>query len=254
MIFRNVILGGGCGIRTHGSLLNDHRLATCCFGPLSQPSLIIIVTIFVLISLSEKNKKRNLGLDKNYLYDTIQKVSQKGSFLIQIKNIMDILNKATKSGILVMVLSVGFFSPFAGLIVEGSPSTLINASEQEILSINEEFYNNSGNTFFTAVNSPQPSIKTKKITATAYSSTPDETDDSPFITASGTWVYDGVIASNFLPFGTKVRFPELFRDKVFTVDDKMHKRFTDTRVDIWFPDKESAKKFGIKETIMEILE
>jgi len=167
---------------------------------------------------------------------------------------MDILNKAAKSGILVIVLSVGFLSPLAGLIVEGSPSTVVSSSEQEIFSTDQEFYNNSNNTFFTTVNSPQDSIKTRTITATAYSSTPDQTDDSPFITASGAWVYDGVIASNFLPFGTKVRFPELFRDKIFTVDDKMHERFTDTRVDIWFPDRELAEEFGVKETIMEILE
>jgi len=167
---------------------------------------------------------------------------------------MDILNKAAKAGILVMVLSFSFFSPLSGLIVEGSPSTIINinSSEQEILGADEEFYHNS-NTFFTAVNSPQPSIETRKITVTAYSSTPDQTDDSPFITASGAWVYDGIVASNFLPFGTKVRFPELFRDKIFTVDDKMHERFADTRVDIWFPDRESAKEFGVKETVMEIL-
>lgn len=167
---------------------------------------------------------------------------------------MDILNKATKSGILVIVLSISFFSPLAELIVEGSPSTIVDGSEQEILGADEEFYYNSNDTFFTVVNSLQPSIETRKITVTAYSSTPDQTDDSPFITASGAWVYDGIVASNFLPFGTKVRFPELFRDKIFTVDDKMHNRFTDTRVDIWFPDKESAKKFGIKETIMEILD
>jgi 3D (Asp-Asp-Asp) domain-containing protein len=166
---------------------------------------------------------------------------------------MDILNKAAKTGILAMVLSFSFFSPWSGLIVEGSPSTIINNSEQEILSVDEEFYHNSNDTFFAAVNFLQPSIETRRITVTAYSSTPDQTDDSPFITASGAWVYDGIVASNFLPFGTKVRFPELFRDKIFTVDDKMHERFTDTRVDIWFPDRESAKEFGIKETIMEIL-
>jgi len=170
------------------------------------------------------------------------------------QNIMNIINKAAKSGILVMVLSVSFFSPLAGLIVEGSPSTIINSSEQEILNTDENFYYDSNNTFFTSVNSLQLSIKTREVTITAYSSTPDQTDDTPFITASGAWVYDGVVASNFLPFGTKVKFPELFRDKVFTVDDKMHERFTDTRVDIWFPDRESAEEFGVKETIMEILE
>ena len=165
---------------------------------------------------------------------------------------MDILNKAAKTGILAMVLSFSFFSPWSGLMVEGSPSTIISNSQQEIANNNKEYYD-SNDTFFTAVNSLQPSIETRKITVTAYSSTPDQTDDSPFITASGKWVYDGIVASNFLPFGTKVRFPELFRDKIFTVDDKMHERFTDTRMDIWFADRESAEEFGVKETIMEIL-
>jgi len=34
----------------------------------------------------------------------------------------------------------------------------------------------------------------------------------------------------------------------------MHERFTNSRVDIWFADRKSAEEFGIKETIMEILE
>ncbi len=165
---------------------------------------------------------------------------------------MDILNKTSKIGVLTAVLSLCFFSPLSGILVEGSPSVIINSSQQEVLNADESFYT-SNETFFTAVNVPSP-VQTRKIIATAYSSTPDQTDDSPFITASGVWVYDGIIASNFLPFGTKVRFPELFRDKIFTVDDKMHERFTDTRVDIWFPDRESAEEFGVKETIMEILE
>ena len=167
---------------------------------------------------------------------------------------MNILSKTMKAGLLVAILCFSFFSPWSGLLVEGSPSIIINNSQQEIVSNDNGEYYNSDDTFFSAINSIQTTVQTKRITVTAYSSTPDQTDDSPFITASGAWVYDGIVASNFLPFGTKVRFPELFRDKVFTVDDKMHNRFADTRVDIWFPDRESAKEFGIQETIMEILE
>ena len=167
---------------------------------------------------------------------------------------MNILSKALKTGPLVAVLCFSFFSPWSGLLVEGSPSIIINDSQQEIISNDNGEYCNSNDTFFSAINSIETAVRTKRITVTAYSSTPDQTDDSPFITASGAWVYDGIVASNFLPFGTKVRFPELFRDKIFTVDDKMHDRFADTRVDIWFSDRESAKEFGIKETIMEILE
>ena len=167
---------------------------------------------------------------------------------------MNMLSKVLKTGLLATVLCFSFFSPWSGLLVEGSPSIIINDSQQEIISNDNGEYYNSNDTFFSAINSIETAVRTKRITVTAYSSTPDQTDDSPFITASGAWVYDGIVASNFLPFGTKVRFPELFRDKIFTVDDKMHNRFADTRVDIWFSDRESAKEFGIKETIMEILE
>lgn len=78
---------------------------------------------------------------------------------------------------------------------------------------------------------------------TAYSSSVDETDDTPHITAAGTRTRDGIVAANFLPLGTKVKIPELFGDKIFVVEDRMNRRFSD-RVDIWFPSKWEAKEFG----------
>ena len=85
---------------------------------------------------------------------------------------------------------------------------------------------------------------TIRTTLTAYSSTPDQTDDTPFITASNTTVRDGVIASNFLAFGTKVQIPSLFGDKVFIVEDRMAKKHDD-KIDIWFPERHLAKRFGV---------
>jgi len=93
---------------------------------------------------------------------------------------------------------------------------------------------------------------TLKVYITAYSSSPDETDDTPHITASGSRTRDGVIATNMLPFGTKVRIPHLFGKKIFVVEDRMHSRFSE-RVDIWFPTKEDAKKFGIRYAEIEVL-
>lgn len=81
------------------------------------------------------------------------------------------------------------------------------------------------------------------VTVTAYSSTSEETDDSPFITASGTHVRDGVAAANFLPFGTIIKIPELYGDRIFMVEDRLHERYSD-RVDIWMPTKEDAQNFG----------
>lgn len=94
--------------------------------------------------------------------------------------------------------------------------------------------------------------KVVKILATAYSSSVDETDDTPFITASGSHVRNGVIAANFLPFGTNVRLPAVFGDKVFTVEDRLKDSYND-RVDIWFLSKGEALKFGVQVTEMEIL-
>ncbi len=99
---------------------------------------------------------------------------------------------------------------------------------------------------------PERAYVSFSVRVTAYSSSVDETDSTPFTTASGTQVEDGIIAANFLPFGTKVMIPELFGDRIFTVEDRMHRRKTGF-VDIWMPSKESAKEFGIHEAEIYIL-
>jgi 3D (Asp-Asp-Asp) domain-containing protein len=95
--------------------------------------------------------------------------------------------------------------------------------------------------------------ETYKTTVTAYSSSVDETDDTPFTTASGERVRDGIVAANFLPFGTKIRIPEIFGDKIFVVKDRMASRHAE-KVDIWFETKELAKAFGRKNLIVEVLD
>ncbi len=95
--------------------------------------------------------------------------------------------------------------------------------------------------------------KVIKVILTGYSSTPDQTDDTPFITASNTRVRDGIVAANFLAFGTKVQIPSLFGDKVFIVEDRMAKKHDD-KMDIWFSERYLAKNFGVKEAEVMILE
>src|SRR3989344_2363173 len=80
-----------------------------------------------------------------------------------------------------------------------------------------------------------PPKRSTKIVVTPYNSIPEQTDSTPFITATGTTVRDGVIASNYLPIGTKVRFPDLFGSKVFVVEDRMNQRYH-KRIDIWSED------------------
>jgi 3D (Asp-Asp-Asp) domain-containing protein len=89
---------------------------------------------------------------------------------------------------------------------------------------------------------------------TAYSSTPEQTDSTPFITASGKNVADGIVANNMLPFGAKIRITEVYGDKVFTVEDRMHQRKGNYHLDIWFPEYLEAKNFGAKITYIEVLE
>ena len=95
--------------------------------------------------------------------------------------------------------------------------------------------------------------KTVEVLVTAYSPTTWETDEDPFITASGTYVRDGTVANNSLPFGTRIMLPEIFPDKVFVVEDRMHWRKSNNHVDVLFLSRQEALNFGAKITKMEIL-
>ena len=83
--------------------------------------------------------------------------------------------------------------------------------------------------------------RTYNVIATCYTASPDETDDSPFITANGTDLRktkDNVIAANWLPFGTKVEID----GKEYVVHDRMNKRYSKYRVDILVGSKKEAMK------------
>ncbi len=96
-------------------------------------------------------------------------------------------------------------------------------------------------------------LENKKVIVTAYSSTEWETQGDPFITASGMRVEDGIIANNFLPFGTEIRLPDIFGDKIFTVQDRMHFRKSDYHFDVWFPSYKQALNFGAQTSMIEIV-
>lgn len=87
------------------------------------------------------------------------------------------------------------------------------------------------------------------VNATAYSSTVGQTDSSPFITASGTRVRAGIIASNFLPLGATVRIDT----KEYIVEDRMNARYNNMFwIDIWMPSTSQALTFGVQPVIIEI--
>ena len=82
-----------------------------------------------------------------------------------------------------------------------------------------------------------------RVTASAYTSDPDLTDASPFITASGTRTRYGIIATNILPIGTRVRIGS----EVFTVEDRMNSRYDQSLfLDIWMPTRQEAVSFGVQ--------
>ncbi len=91
---------------------------------------------------------------------------------------------------------------------------------------------------------------------TAYNSEVAQCNDQPCITANGynlcTSTANNTVAANHLPFGTKLRIPSLFGDRVFVVRDRMNARYSD-RIDVWMKEKEDAIHFGIRRAEVEIL-
>lgn len=151
------------------------------------------------------------------------------------------MDSSSRRKFILIVLIVCFFS-----LTLFSHSTNSSRKEPVFLSFNQK-----GETFLIGKNSPSaPKVITVLITA--YTSRPEETDDTPFITASGKRVKLGIVASNFLPLGTKIKIPQLFGDQVFYVEDRMNPCYKD-RIDIWLPSLEKAKRFGVKKAKVLIL-
>ena len=140
---------------------------------------------------------------------------------------------------LVMLLSIVFIFDF--------PQAVFSQEQVKNQAINSEI---SGPVLPTV--SERQAKSTMDIIVTSYNSLPGQTDSTPDITAFGTKTRDGIVATNFLPKGTLVRFPEKFGDKVFVVEDRMNSRYY-YRMDIWMADKQEAIQFGVRYLKMEIL-
>lgn len=88
-------------------------------------------------------------------------------------------------------------------------------------------------------------------TVTSYNSEVGQTDSTPFETAIGSQTRHGVVAANWLPIGTMVRFPDYDPETWYVVEDRMAERFSD-RTDIWMENKADSLKFGKRTLRMEI--
>lgn len=88
---------------------------------------------------------------------------------------------------------------------------------------------------------------------TAYTSSADECGNDLGITASGALARDGVVACNFLPFGTRLKIPAMFGDKEFEVKDRMAKSKQDF-IDVWVETKPEAFRIGKSYNTIVILD
>jgi len=155
------------------------------------------------------------------------------------------------TGIMILVISFLASNP----IILGA-ETNSEPSDISIKPLQEEMVTLQSNSLASVSTPPvfDPNkIQEIRVIMTGYSSTPCQTDDTPFITASGERVADGIVANNYFPFGTKIRMPELFGDKVFVVKDRMHWTKDNYHFDIWFPEYDQAVEFGVKKTQIEII-
>ncbi len=84
---------------------------------------------------------------------------------------------------------------------------------------------------------------------TAYTSSEDETDSTPHITASNQKTRDGIVANNCLSFGTKVKI----NGKIYEVQDRKNSRYDCRWIDIWMNSKEEAIEWGIKRLPVTVL-
>jgi 3D (Asp-Asp-Asp) domain-containing protein len=95
------------------------------------------------------------------------------------------------------------------------------------------------------------------VVVTAYSSTPDQTDSTPFITAAARRPQPGTIALSrdllrtYTP-GAPFDFGDLVLVAgvgVFRVEDTMNRRWR-RRADIWFPSRDKARRWGKRRALL----
>ena len=88
---------------------------------------------------------------------------------------------------------------------------------------------------------PTIPIGTKlSVVSSAYAPSKYQTDATPCITAAGTTVRPGVVATNFLPLGTIIAIA----NKKYIVEDRMNARYKGYYLDVWFPSTSEGKTSG----------
>jgi 3D (Asp-Asp-Asp) domain-containing protein len=182
-------------------------------------------------------------------------------------NSVQITQQLKKTAALALLVAVTFSTmPVKSALADANEATstfmgtdvsaMLVAAAREISKESEHFTKNPAPVKIATELAEAPKVAVVRTYAsvpmTAYTSRPEETDDTPFITADGSHVRDGIVACNFLPFGTKVRIPKLFGDKVFEVHDRMNKRFP-YKMDFWMEELGDARQFGLRRADIEVV-
>lgn len=94
----------------------------------------------------------------------------------------------------------------------------------------------------------------KRVTATAYTNSVAETDNTPNITSTGKRVQSGYIAVSKdllkeIKYGSYVYIPNIPGKNIFKVEDTMHPRKKNT-IDIFMKSKKLAMIFGRKKVTL----
>lgn len=97
-----------------------------------------------------------------------------------------------------------------------------------------------GSTFVITVKADSENVQTMQAEVSAYTSSVEETDDTPFITASGVKTRPGIVANNCLEFGTRV----VIGGVEYEVQDRMNRRYGCEVFDIWKQSKHEARTWG----------
>ncbi len=149
----------------------------------------------------------------------------------------------------------------ASLILSlGITQTAVAQEDQEgLFSAIKDFFTQEDATF--PVSEDRKPARTIWVTVTAYSSTVDQCDSTPCITANGFDLCEAyaeheaidTIAANFLKFGAQVRLPDISGEKILVVRDRRNARYNgQNRIDVWLPTREMAQEFGVKRVKMEV--
>lgn len=158
------------------------------------------------------------------------------------------MNRGIVVGILLMLLAVGGSLTAYGQGVQSYLSDrMLTATRFEVEVPHTSIWSFLGTKVTGRIRPREGTVL--KVVSSAYASSPYQTDSTPCITAAGTTVRPGVVATNFLPLGTVVSI----NGKEYIVEDRMNKRYDGYYLDIWFPSTSEALEFGRKKIEITIV-